>query len=123
MALIYHTHAMQKDELPVSEMDDELAEQTLVCMDDTLEVSQLKVLVVLRKDMLGDFDNQVVGYAVPLVSLHKSLNQADIYYYDRKEIEFFKRNLQTFNLVDGQYFLHELKYAIFEQSNSLDLLS
>jgi hypothetical protein len=26
MALIYHTHAMQKDELPVSEMDDELAE-------------------------------------------------------------------------------------------------
>jgi hypothetical protein len=43
-------------------------------MDDTLEVSQLKVLVVLRKDMLGDFDNQVVGYAVPLVSLHKSLN-------------------------------------------------
>lgn len=74
MTLIDHTHAVQKDELPISEMDDELAEYTLVCVNDTLEVSQLEVLVVLGKDMLGDFDYEVVGYAVPLVSLHKSLN-------------------------------------------------
>lgn len=73
VALIYHTHAVQKDEFPVSEMDDELSKKTLVGMNDTLEVSQFEVLVVLGKDVLGDFDDEVVGYAVPLVSLYKSL--------------------------------------------------
>lgn len=70
-------------------------------MNYTLQIPQLKVLVVLRKNMLCDLDYEVVGYAVPLVSLQKCLYRFRAYDYDIKEIKFFKRNLQAFYLVDG----------------------
>lgn len=74
LALVYHAHAVQKNVLPVSEVDDEVPEQPLAQVLDVLDVAFLEIVVILGHEMLDDLQQQVVGDVVPFVSFHEHLH-------------------------------------------------